>query len=102
MSGGPFGVGERIRIAYTRALIRQALQGKLDDVPTQTDPIFNLRIPRSCEGVPKEILDPRTTWRKPGDYDARARDLAERFRENFKQFASKVSPKVKSAGPSPY
>ncbi|MGA3084567.1 MAG: phosphoenolpyruvate carboxykinase (ATP) [Thermodesulfobacteriota bacterium] len=99
LSGGPFGVGERISIAYTRAMIHQALQGKLDNVPTQTDPIFNLRIPRSCEGVPKEILDPRTTWRKPREYDARARDLAERFRENFKPFASQVSSKVKRAGP---
>lgn len=100
LSGGPFGLGERLKIAYTRAMIHQALNGKLDDVPTETDPIFNLRIPTACEGVPKEILTPRNTWRKPKDYDTKARDLAERFKENFKQFAAKVSTKVKKAGPA--
>jgi len=100
MSGGVFGVGERIKIAYTRAMIRQALQGKLEEVPTQSDPIFSLRVPQSCEGVPGEILNPRSTWGKPREYDIKARDLAERFRENFKQFAPKVSSKVRSAGPT--
>ncbi|MBI5604215.1 MAG: phosphoenolpyruvate carboxykinase (ATP) [Deltaproteobacteria bacterium] len=100
LSGGPFGLGERLKIAYTRAMIHQALNGKLDNVPTETDPIFNLRIPTACEGVPKEILNPRNTWRKPKDYDTKARDLAERFKENFKQFADKVSTKVKKAGPA--
>jgi phosphoenolpyruvate carboxykinase (ATP) len=99
MSGGSFGIGERIKIAYTRAMIHQALAGNLDEVPTQTDPIFQLQVPQSCAGVPEEILDPRSTWRKPREYDAKARDLAARFSENFKQFSSKVSARVKSAGP---
>jgi len=100
MSGGSFGVGERIKIAYTRAMIRQALSGKLDEVSTQTDPIFRVQIPQSCDGVPKEILDPRLTWRHPREYDAKSRELAARFRENFKQFSSKVSVRVKRAGPN--
>jgi phosphoenolpyruvate carboxykinase (ATP) len=99
LSGGPFGVGERIKIAYTRAMIHQALAGKLDQVPTKADPIFRLEVPQSCNGVPKEILDPRSTWRLPREYDAKARDLAARFRENFKQFSSKVSARVRNAGP---
>ncbi len=99
LSGGPFGVGERIKIAHTRAMIHQALAGKLDQVPTQTDPIFQLQVPQACNGVPTEILEPRSTWRKPREYDAKARDLAARFRENFKQFSSKVSARVRNAGP---
>ncbi|MBI4765044.1 MAG: phosphoenolpyruvate carboxykinase (ATP) [Deltaproteobacteria bacterium] len=99
LSGGPFGVGGRIKIAYTRAMIHQALAGKLDDVPTQTDPIFRLDIPQYCNGVPEEILEPRSTWRLPREYDVKARDLAARFRENFKQFSSKVSARIKNAGP---
>jgi phosphoenolpyruvate carboxykinase (ATP) len=100
LTGGPFGVGNRIKIALTRTMIRQALEGKLDDVPTAVDPIFNLRVPQACEGVPKELLDPRSTWPKPKAYDAQARNLAQRFHENFKQFASKVSARVKKAGPN--
>jgi phosphoenolpyruvate carboxykinase (ATP) len=100
MTGGPFGVGQRIKIGLTRTMIRQALEGKLDDVPTTVDPIFNLHVPKACEGVPRELLDPRSTWPKPKEYDAQARHLAGRFHENFKQFSSKVSAKVKKAGPN--
>lgn len=100
LSGGPYGVGKRIPIAYTRAMIRQALQGGLDDVPMTEDPIFRFQVPKCCEGVPLEILNPRSTWSKPRSYDAKARELAGRFRENFKQFAPSVSPAVRQAGPS--
>ncbi len=99
LTGGPFGVGQRIKIAHTRAMIHQALKGGLDDVPMELDPVFNLRVPAYCAGVPKEILATRSTWKKPGDYDLKARELAARFRENFKQYASKVSAKVRKAGP---
>ncbi len=69
LTGGPFGVGQRIKIAYTRAMIHQALKGGLDDVPMELDPIFHLRVPVNCAGVPKEILATRSTWKKPGEYD---------------------------------
>ena len=99
LSGGPFGIGERIRIAYTRAMIHAALRGALDDVPTWQDPIFNLHVPASCEGVPPQILNPRNTWSNVNEYDAVASDLASKFFKNFEQFAPHVSPEVKLAGP---
>ncbi len=98
-TGGPYGVGERIKLAYTRAMVRAALNGDLDDVPTQQDPIFGLHIPVSCPGVPDEILNPRNTWADPAAYDEKARELARRFRENFKQFEAFVPPEVVAAGP---
>ena len=99
LTGGPFGQGKRLKIAYTRAMIRQALEGKLLDVPVTVDPVFHLQVPTACPGVPQELLNTRATWKKPKEYDARARELAARFRENFRQYASKVSARVKKAGP---
>jgi phosphoenolpyruvate carboxykinase (ATP) len=99
LTGGPYGVGERIKIAYTRAMIHQALEGKLDGVPMEPDPIFNLQVPLTCPGVPQGILNTRATWKNPKEYDAKAGELAARFRQNFKQYASKVPAKVKKAGP---
>ena len=85
-TGGPVGQGERIGLGYTRAMVRAALSGALNDVETYTDPIFGLHVPTQIEGVPDQILHPRKTWRNPGAYDARARELAAQFVENFKQF----------------
>ncbi|MBI5583941.1 MAG: phosphoenolpyruvate carboxykinase (ATP) [Deltaproteobacteria bacterium] len=99
LTGGPFGKGKRLKIAYTRAMIRQALEGKLQDAPVALDPIFNLQVPTACDGVPQEMLDTRSTWKDKKEYDRKARELAARFRENFKQYASKVSAGVKKAGP---
>ena len=98
-TGGPYGEGQRIKIAYTRAMVAAALSGKLDDVPARKGRVFGLDIPLACEGVPSELLDPRTTWRDPDAYDAKARELAAAFRENFTQFAQDVDPAVIEAEP---
>lgn len=98
-SGGEYGVGERIKLAYTRALVRAALAGKLDHVEYTTDPIFGLQIPSYAPDVPTLILNPRSTWDNPTAYDNTARKLAAMFTENFARFASGVSPAVQAAGP---
>src|SRR5207249_370260 len=72
-TGGPFGVGKRMTIAYTRAMIRAALSGALDQVNYDVDPIFNVEVPASCPDVPAEVLRPRATWRNGAEYDAQAR-----------------------------
>ena len=99
-SGGPAGVGQRMKIAYTRAMVRAALNGSLRDVPTESDPIFGVHVPVSCPGVPPEVLKPRNTWVDKDAYDRQARDLALRLIENFKQFVGTVDPKVVAAGPT--
>ncbi|RKY03589.1 MAG: phosphoenolpyruvate carboxykinase (ATP) [Spirochaetes bacterium] len=98
-TGGPFGVGERMKISYTRTLINEALEGKLDDIPTKEDPIFGLDVPIKCEGVPEKILTPRDTWKDPKAFDQKAKELARRFHENFKQFESMVDKEIMDAGP---
>jgi phosphoenolpyruvate carboxykinase (ATP) len=98
-SGGPFGIGSRMKIGYTRAMIRAALGGQLASVPTMEDPVFGLHFPAVCPEVPAEILNPRNTWKDKSQYDAKARELAEKFRRNFEQFAQESSAGVRSAGP---
>ncbi|HEX6814513.1 MAG TPA: phosphoenolpyruvate carboxykinase (ATP) [Gemmatimonadaceae bacterium] len=98
-TGGPFGVGSRMKLGYTRAMVRAALAGELDAVPTVTDQIFGLAVPQSVRGVPIEVMNPRGTWSDPEAYDAQARKLAGMFAKNFEQFASAVSDGVKRAGP---
>lgn len=85
-SGGEYGVGKRMKIAYTRALLRAALTGELNSVQFETEPFFNLSIPTSCEGVPAEILNPRNTWEDKAAYDAKAQHLVGLFNDNYKQF----------------
>jgi phosphoenolpyruvate carboxykinase (ATP) len=85
-TGGPYGVGERIKLSATRAMVHAALAGALDEVETYTDPVFGLHVPLRIPGVPDAIMQPRKTWRNPNAYDAKAHDLAARFVENFKQF----------------
>ena len=97
-SGGPFGVGKRMKLGYTRAMVHAALDGKLDGVATRTDPVFGLAIPQSVPGVPNEVLDPRGTWSDTGAYDSQAKKLAEMFRKNFEKFGS-VAENIRSAGP---
>jgi phosphoenolpyruvate carboxykinase (ATP) len=97
-TGGPFGVGERMSLPYTRAMIHAALNGELDDVPTFPDAYFGLSIPESCPGVPNEILNPRNTWNDKQAYDEQARKLKIRFEENFTQFEQDVSAEVIEAG----
>ena len=98
-TGGAFGVGTRMSIAHTRAMISAALSGQLDDVQYQRHPIFNLEMPTTCPGVPNEVLDPRSTWDDKPAYDAQARKLATMFVENFKTFAGDVDEAVIEAGP---
>jgi phosphoenolpyruvate carboxykinase (ATP) len=98
-TGGAYGVGSRMKIGHTRAMINAALTGALDNVATATDPIFNLSVPASCPDVPAEVLNPRNTWTDKSAYDAQARKLAAMFAENFKTFAGTASAEVKDAGP---
>ena len=98
-SGGPYGVGDRISIGHTRAMIRAALSGELKTVDYRQDEIFGLHMPRKCPQVPSRILDPRNTWQDPEAYDRKGRELAELFRDNFQRFADGVSDAVRNAGP---
>jgi len=98
-TGGEYGVGSRISIKYTRALLNAAIDGKLDDVSFDNDPVFGLAVPASCPDVPDEVLMPRNTWADKAAYDAKANDLAGRFLENFKIYEPFVDDAVKAAGP---
>jgi phosphoenolpyruvate carboxykinase (ATP) len=98
-TGGAYGEGNRMKLSYTRAMVRAALAGELDDVETTPDPIFGVHVPRSVPGVPDDVLQPRGTWQDPAAYDTQARKLAGMFRENFQKFNDDVSPGVREAGP---
>jgi len=98
-TGGPYGVGSRMKIAYTRAMVNAALNGELDDVEYVADPIFGVQVPTSCPNVPSEMLTPKNTWSDGDAYDAQARKLAGMFAENFRQFEAEVSEGIKVAGP---
>lgn len=98
-SGGAFGEGSRMKIGYTRSLVNFALGGQLTDIPTRVDPFFGFDVPKEVPGIPKEILDPRRTWKDPSAYDVKARELAGRFIENFKQFSGEVADSVAQFGP---
>src|SRR5690606_12658465 len=98
-TGGPYGVGSRMKLAYTRAMVNAALSGALDDVETVVDPVFGLHIPVRVPGVPDEVLQPRKTWADPAAYDEQAKKLAAMFRENFEKFVESVTEGVRNAGP---
>jgi phosphoenolpyruvate carboxykinase (ATP) len=98
-SGGPYGVGQRMKIGHTRAMIRAILNGSLAQVETRPDPIFGVGVPVSCPDVPSEVLTPRNTWTDKDAYDQKARDLARRFNENFKKYADGVSEQVRAVAP---
>jgi phosphoenolpyruvate carboxykinase (ATP) len=86
-------------INHTRSMVRAALDGRLDGVPTVTDPIFGVEVPTSCPDVPAEFLQPRATWADSDAYDHQARALAHMFAENFAAYADGVSAAVRAAGP---
>ncbi|MDM8563087.1 phosphoenolpyruvate carboxykinase (ATP), partial [Candidatus Marithioploca araucensis] len=96
-SGGPYGVGKRIKIAHTRAMVNAVLDNKLKDVPLSTEPFFGLQIPKHCPGVSDDILNTRNTWSNPADYDAQAKKLVQMFAENFKQYAAEASKEILAA-----
>jgi len=98
-TGGPYGVGARIKIAYTRAMIDAILTGALDGIQGEDDPVFGVRVPVSCPGVPNEVLNPRNTWSSQADYDQQSRQLARMFIDNFGQYAEAVPSEVIHAGP---
>lgn len=85
-SGGPYGVGERIKLRYTRAMVNAAIDGRLEQAAFAPDPVFGLMVPAACPDVPAEILSPRNTWADPAAYDRQARELAGRFARNFERF----------------
>jgi phosphoenolpyruvate carboxykinase (ATP) len=98
-SGGPYGVGRRMALAHTRAMVRAALAGALADVPTEPDPVFGLAVPTSCPNVPPDVLNPRGTWASSQAYDLQANKLAGMFADNFRAFDSAVPDEVRAAGP---
>lgn len=98
-TGGPYGVGSRMKLAYTRAMITAALEGQLDKVRFDTIPVFGLQIPTTCPNVPDEILNPRNTWANSSSYDAKAAHLAELFVKNFNQYADGVTADILAAAP---
>jgi len=98
-TGGPYGVGSRMKIAHTRAMINAALSGALDNVAYERDPIFNIDVPTTCPNVPPAVLKPRTTWKDQAAYDAQAQKLAKMFADNFKTFEGTAAADVKAAGP---
>ena len=99
-SGGPYGVGKRISIKYSRAMVTAALTGALDIVKYRHDPLFNVDIPTECPGVPPEILDPKTTWQDKDAYELSAKKLAQMFADNFNKFKN-VAPEIINAGTKP-
>ncbi len=97
-TGGSYGVGRRMAIDHTRAMIRAALDGQLAEVGTRVHPNFGLNVPKSCPNIPEEVLDPKTTWADKSAYDQTARELTKRFAVNFKQYEPYVGDSVKAAG----
>lgn len=98
-TGGPYGTGERMNIAHTRAMVRAALGGRLADVPTRIDPVFGVEVPLTCPDVPDAFLDPRATWADPAGYDRQAERLARMFADNFAGYADGVTDAIAAAGP---
>lgn len=99
-SGGAYGVGERMKIAHSRAVVKAALTGALNSVEFARDPIFGFEVPQSCPGVPENILNPRNTWANPADYDKKAKELAELFNRNFEEYQSDVPAEVLAQKPT--
>jgi phosphoenolpyruvate carboxykinase (ATP) len=98
-TGGAYGIGKRMDISYTRAMVSAALSGLLDNVQYRHDDIFNVYVPVSVPNVPSDVLDPRNTWADPSKYQETATSLAKMFVKNFEKFGDKVSSAVVEAGP---
>ena len=98
-SGGPFGVGKRMKLSFTRAIVDAIHSGELRDVPTVEDPIFGVAIPKQVPGVPSEVLLPRDTWKDPKAFDATASKLARLFSDNFSAYEKGASEEIRKAGP---
>ena len=98
-SGGGYGVGKRIKLSYTRAMVTAALEGTLKDVSYVQDEIFNVQVPTSCPNVPSEILDAKNTWENKTEYYINAEKLVQKFRNNFEKFKD-VPENIIKAGPN--
>jgi phosphoenolpyruvate carboxykinase (ATP) len=96
---GPYGVGHRIHLKDTRNMLRAALEGSLEQMPFEADPIFGFEVPRQCPDVPDYVFKPRTSWQRPERYDAQANRLAQLFREKFAPFADRTTEAVRNAMP---
>lgn len=97
--GGPYGIGKRISIKYTRAMLSAALSGALNEVSYTKDPIFGFEVPDSCPDVPDEVLNPASAWPNQKEYTTRYHDLAARFIDNFRKFEDQTDSGVKASGP---
>ena len=98
-TGGPYGTGSRMKLSWTRRMVNAALAGELNEVETRTEPVFGLAVPTAIEGVPDSVLQPRETWEDTAAYDAKARQLADMFADNFEKYRDQVSDAVRQAGP---
>ncbi len=98
-SGGPYGVGSRMSLKYTRAMITAAMNGELDNVEYKAHNVFGVSIPQTCPNVPDEVLNPRETWADKEAYDKQANELAKLFIENFEQFADQANEEIRNAAP---
>jgi phosphoenolpyruvate carboxykinase (ATP) len=98
-SGGPYGIGKRMKLSYTRSMITAALNGELNDVEFEAHPVFGMLMPKRCPNVPVTILNPRYTWADRDAYDAKAKNLAQQFIKNFEKYASGVSNEILAAAP---
>lgn len=98
-TGGPYGVGARMKLKHTRAMISSALEGKLDNVNFEQHPVFGLAMPQECENVPREVLNPRNTWSDKEAYDLKAKNLAESFKKNFEKFKKQANEEILSGAP---
>ena len=99
-SGGEYGVGKRMSLKYTRAMITAALNGELANVGFETHNIFGLEMPNTCPNVPTELLNPRNTWDNKRAYDVKVNELAEAFNSNFEQFEEYANEEIMSAAPN--
>lgn len=98
-TGGTYGTGARMKLAYSRAMIQAVLKGELDEVEYHKDPVFGLMIPDACSGVESRLLTPRNTWADPDAYDQQAKQLASRFISNFEKYTGVVAADITAAGP---
>ena len=98
-TGGSYGIGRRMKIRHTRAMVRAALNGTLAEVPMERHELFNLDVPTVCPGVPENVLNPRNTWADKAAYDKQARYLAKLFKKNFEQFSGEMGEEIAAAGP---
>ena len=98
-TGGPYGVGSRMKLKYTRAMINSALRGNLENVSFEKHPVFGLEMPTECKDVPSEVLNPRKTWEDKDAYDKKAKNLAKFFNDNFEKFEKQANDEIMAGAP---